>query len=367
MTMETKATSTKKQMGGLGRIRLVCICAVVVLTIAGFCANLFKSGDENSTMVKTAVAAEQVPQWSQKTDTDAEMVYLTTTETDVRTTPGEISEVIGTLNSGVSISARPSAVDTDWYYVKDYDGYVHVSSLKKVAIEDIIGVVSVKHDINPYYYATPEVAEERTFVENYMTYYSRPFIYNDKYVKIGEKAYISRDQVTIAYYEKDYFKRYIQMDVSRGPVMVAQPFRKRVPDITMVIHQPSGCTVEELNTMTRGTGLDGLGQVLKEIEEANSVNGIFALAVAQLESGHGTSYLARHQNNIFGLDPYNGGMTFETKEDCVRYFGRLIERHYFGEGLTSLYDINQMYEPYNDNWSYLVQSLMNANRTKIGR
>ena len=89
----------------------------------------------------------------------------------------------------------------------------------------------------------------------------------------------------------------------------------------------------------------------------------FQLAVFCLESGYGTSYLARNKNNICGLNAYatstksvyENASSFETKSDCVLKFGSIIYNSYVLCGLTSIESISTKYCPPNSrNWTNSV-------------
>lgn len=99
----------------------------------------------------------------------------------------------------------------------------------------------------------------------------------------------------------------------------------------------------------------------------------FQLAVFCLESGYGTSYLARNKNNICGLNAYatssksvyENATYFETKSDCVLKFGSIIYNNYVLCGRTSIERISTKYCPPNSqNWTNLVSSIQkNIERT----
>lgn len=369
MTMETKTTSKMKNR--LMNMVVIPFFLGVALTIAGISLNYFKSGNGEDTAAFAHYAmSEQVAVPNQTTDTGAK-IYVTSSEVNVRKDASAEAQVMGTLDKGVSVTAQVSE-NSDWAYVPEVRGYVHNDFLKRVGVEEITGTVIPKNtNTNPYYVSKPQDGSDvtKTEISPYCTYTTEPVLYNNKFYKIGENAYIDKELVNVQYWDKDYYKSIKSQIESEGILGIEKAkvagFRKA--DISLSITSPSGCTVDELNHMVKGTGLAGLGSAFKAIEENNQVNAIFAISVAQLESGNGTSYLARAQNNIFGLDPYNGGMSFGTKADCVAYFGRLIRKHYFNGGRTNIYDINAMYEPASNAWAGKVQDLMYRNRAKIAR
>jgi len=130
-------------------------------------------------------------------------------------------------------------------------------------------------------------------------------------------------------------------------------------DITSV----SGLGPDELEYIVSGSGLSGLGQTFYEMENTYGVNAVFAISVAQLESGNGESVMARYDNNLFGLM----GMSFSSREKCIVYFGDLIRNYYFDNGMTTTYSINPVYCPDNYEWASYIESLMSHNYYKVGK
>lgn len=118
----------------------------------------------------------------------------------------------------------------------------------------------------------------------------------------------------------------------------------------------SGLTADQIEGMLEDySGLDGLGEAIYLIEEEYGVNAFYTLGVASLESGFGTSYLARNKNNLFGLM----GCSFSTKSDCVDYFGRLMVNYQEKHNITMTPNgINPRYCE-SDDWAKKVTSLMN--------
>lgn len=118
----------------------------------------------------------------------------------------------------------------------------------------------------------------------------------------------------------------------------------------------SGLTADQIEGMLDDyPGLDGLGEAIYNIEQEYGVNAFYTLGVASLESGFGTSKLARNKNNLFGLT----NCSFSTKEDCVAYFGRLMVNYQDKHNVTMTPNgINPRYCE-SDVWARDVTSLMN--------
>lgn len=107
-------------------------------------------------------------------------------------------------------------------------------------------------------------------------------------------------------------------------------------------------------------GLSGYGQAFYNMEQKYGVSSIFAISVAELESGYGTSYAFRNKNNAFGIGP---GKRFSCVESGIDHFGQLMNKSlYYGksiDGIGNIYCVGS-------NWAYKVKSLMNTNYTELG-
>ena len=141
-------------------------------------------------------------------------------------------------------------------------------------------------------------------------------------------------------------------------------------NVSLKVSEQSNLTPEQLNQILEGTGLEGLGHAFIKMEEKYNVNALFGVAVAKLESAHGTSRLARNKNNLFGLnaidgDAYNKAFSYRTKEECILAFGEIIQTKYLDQGRTTLHQINKKYAPYNDAWATKVSSIMRSDANKI--
>lgn len=90
----------------------------------------------------------------------------------------------------------------------------------------------------------------------------------------------------------------------------------------------SGITATQLegavNALKADNGLKGLGEYFINAENEYNINAVVLMAIACLESGYGTSELAKKKNNLFGLkadDDKRGtdeyGETFDSYEDNI--------------------------------------------------
>ena len=194
-------------------------------------------------------------------------------------------------------------------------------------------------------------------------------IYNTEFLQTmynGKTCYVSTDDVDFSIHSNRALKV-----VSRGGntldnnklVLVA-----RRANISTDIDKPSHLSVTELKFITEGTGLEGIEEAVKEVEDTYGINSLFTLSVAAHESGWGESNLARTRNNLFGICAYDNNVgaasSFASKSDCVRYWGKLIKTEYFGEGRRTTQSVNSIYAS-DQSWSSKVDNTMYMCRSKI--
>lgn len=132
---------------------------------------------------------------------------------------------------------------------------------------------------------------------------------------------------------------------------------------------PSNVSVQQLQKLLDGTELEGIEHALKEVEDKFGINALFTLAVAKLESGHGTSALARNKNNLFGLNAVDGnaygkGFSYPSKAASVLDFGQRIKKYYVNKGLDDLHSINRKYSS-SPTWASKVSAIMYSDMRKL--
>lgn len=107
-------------------------------------------------------------------------------------------------------------------------------------------------------------------------------------------------------------------------------------------------------------GLSGYGQAFYDMEQKYGVNAVFAISVAELESGNGTSSAFRNKNNAFGIGP---GRRFNSVEAGIEYFGQLMNKSsYYGKSIDRIGSIYCV----GGNWASKVKSLMKSNYAVLG-
>jgi len=134
----------------------------------------------------------------------------------------------------------------------------------------------------------------------------------------------------------------------------------------------SGLSEEDIAVIFEGTALAGHGleKTVLEVEKDYGINALFTIAVMKLESGNGSSKLAKKKNNLFGLNasganPHDKAFSFETKGDSVRKFGQLLSDNYVDKGYTTIEKIAKKYCPANSQWPKLVKNIMKRDFKKL--
>ena len=131
-----------------------------------------------------------------------------------------------------------------------------------------------------------------------------------------------------------------------------------ISDVTKI----SNATPDMIESALAGTWLEGYGSLYYELEHEYNVNAFLAIGNAIQETGwKGNSTLAVNDNNIYGMN----NKKFDSKEDCINYYFRLINKHYVGEGYISLEQINGKYCPPDDTWDNDIYSIAKKLKSKV--
>lgn len=166
------------------------------------------------------------------------------------------------------------------------------------------------------------------------------------------------------------------VDVHRASVKAAsmdyrssEVFYFNKKDVSMTTNLVSE---EDLRTMLNGTALEHLADDFLELERQYGVNAIFVASIASVESGYGSSDIAKAYNNITSIMKGDGSpVYFNNTRDCLEYTYKLLSKHYIDPtgnwyNGTDLYSINENYCP-NDNyhWANTVSAVMDRLLNKI--
>lgn len=154
-------------------------------------------------------------------------------------------------------------------------------------------------------------------------------------------------------------EKYVLQEEVEDYIATGVWFTEPPVNITMNIFEKTNLSAEQLNRIL-SKGLSGYGEAFYNMEQKYNINAIFAISVAELESGSGTSYSFRARNNAFGIGP---GKTFSSVEAGIEYFGQLMNKPlYYGKSISSIGSIYCV----GGNWANKVKSLMNNNYAGLG-
>lgn len=123
------------------------------------------------------------------------------------------------------------------------------------------------------------------------------------------------------------------------------------------VNSYSGCTVEELRKITKGTPMQGCEQVILDIEKEYQINAFFTCAVALTETGMGKTGVGASQNNLFGMRGSKGFYWYDSPEESIRAFGGCIYRVYWKNGRKTLPRIAEWY--CDSSWAKTVERNIN--------
>lgn len=132
----------------------------------------------------------------------------------------------------------------------------------------------------------------------------------------------------------------------------------------------SNLTQEQIHTMLEGTRLQCLSAYYYEYEKIYKVNALFIISLTSLESGYGTSKLARTHNNLAGYRGSKSWTYFNSWHDCLNEVYRLIGQEYlspngkFYSGLD-IKSINSKYCGDTYQWSLDINTIAHKYLQKL--
>ena len=101
---------------------------------------------------------------------------------------------------------------------------------------------------------------------------------------------------------------------------------------------------EKINQLVDGK-LKGMGEIFVRAGQKYNVDPALLTAIAQHETGNGTSKAANVKNNIAGMMGKNGLKSYSSIEESIMDMARNISKNYLGMGLTSISKIADKYAP----------------------
>lgn len=123
------------------------------------------------------------------------------------------------------------------------------------------------------------------------------------------------------------------------------------------VNSYSGCTVSDLQKITKGTPMYGCEQAILDIEKEYQINAFFTCAVALTETGMGKTGVGASRNNLFGMRGSKGFYWYDSPEDSIRAFGGCIYRVYWKNNRKTLPKIAVWY--CNSSWAGKVEKGIN--------
>jgi len=162
--------------------------------------------------------------------------------------------------------------------------------------------------------------------------------------------------ITINKYNEN-IKKYV---ISRGSLPL-----DFIRSTTLDIRTRSNLTINDLRLLLKDTELEGIEKSILDVEDKYKINGFFTLAVARLESGNGTSPIARDKNNLFGMnaldgDAYASAYSYKSKSDSVHSFGKTIKTRYIDNGTICIYCSNS-------DWGIIIIKLIKEDYERVKR
>lgn len=122
-----------------------------------------------------------------------------------------------------------------------------------------------------------------------------------------------------------------------------------------------GLTESQLRNGLNGV-LKDYADVFLEAEAEYNVNAVFLAAVAALESGWGSSWLAQNKNNLYGWKGNGGYRYFDSKTECIMFVARNLRNTYLtpGGGCFRGYEVEDIERNYcpGGGWASQVRGIM---------
>jgi beta-N-acetylglucosaminidase len=193
---------------------------------------------------------------------------------------------------------------------------------RKIPIGNKRVTAVVKKLKKPEYYRVSTAALNIRIAPNQKSQVIGSFHRND-YVEVTEKH--------SGWYKTNkgfIYSKYITKCSSKPKVIASVTTPSRGMRFSLrTIHDPvnsySYLSISEIRILIKGTGLKGLEYAISDAEHTYGVNAHFIIGAAKLESGGGTSHIARRYNNLFGMMNGNGGpVHFKSKQSCVYAFAK---------------------------------------------
>lgn len=135
-------------------------------------------------------------------------------------------------------------------------------------------------------------------------------------------------------------------------------------NLTHDVYTTSNLLASDFDKILSGTKLSGCGVYFEALEQTHKINGVFAIAVAEVESGIGNRNA--NTNNYWGRRASGGGwMSWATPEDSIMSLGPYMNgSRYKGKSISK---ISEIYcPPTASSWATKINSSMTRLYKKAG-
>ncbi len=122
---------------------------------------------------------------------------------------------------------------------------------------------------------------------------------------------------------------------------------KNMPDMSNSIGEPfrfQSIDPEKINQVLEGK-LAGMGEAIVRAGQKYNIDPALLAAIAQHETGNGTSRAAVEKNNVAGMMGKNGLKSYGSVEESIIDMARNLSKNYLGEGLLNISQIGAKYAP----------------------
>lgn len=123
--------------------------------------------------------------------------------------------------------------------------------------------------------------------------------------------------------------------------------------------------IDYYESHTGKTGFSGHGSAFIKAAEATGLNPIYIFAHAAVESGYGTSYLARTRHNYFGINavdsnPGQADVMGSTVDEGILAGAKWIKSNFYDNGYTTLASMHAAGYASSNDWSESIVSVANT-------
>jgi len=155
-----------------------------------------------------------------------------------------------------------------------------------------------------------------------------------------------------------------------SPLTAATAAPLVIPSTSKATNQLSFRTVSLLEMESHlGGKLSGTAKDFIAAGQKFDLNPLFLAAIAQHETGNGTSRAIQEKNNVAGMMGPNGLRTYGTMQESIEAMASNLRRNYLNQGLSSISQIGAKYAPVgasndptglNNHWVTGVTKKLNA-------